>query len=182
MLSLLLIVILGFAAFRGVRRGFVFQTVHTIGYLIVFYLASKNFEKLSDKLELLVPYPQPALDSNLIYYSGQQLFDLDQYYYAGVAFLLILLIGWAVIRFTGFFFYGLTFFDLFGVVGKILSGILAVMVAMVTLSCILNVVAMVPLDFVQNMIEGSGLAKFIIANLPYYSNKIIELWTQTAVS
>ncbi|MGX6961515.1 CvpA family protein [Vagococcus xieshaowenii] len=180
MLSFFLLIIIGFAAFRGVRRGLAYQAVLTIGYLTVFTVASKQYVKLIDSLELLVPYPQPSLDSKLLYYSGEQLFNLDHYFYAGVSFLIIMLLGWALVRFIGFFFYELIFIDVFHHVGKILGGILAVLVTLVTLSCLLNLLAMVPLGFIQQMIDQSPLSKIIIEKIPYFSNKIIELWTHVA--
>ena len=182
MLSLLLLIILGFAAFRGVRRGIAYQGVYTLGYLVVFIIATKNYQKLSDKLELLIPYPQPNLDSKLLYYSSDQLFDLDQYFYAGVAFLLILIIGWVIVRFIGIFFYELIFMELLGITGKVLGGILAVFVTMVALSCVLNLLALIPIDMVQQLIDGSGIAKLLIKHVPYFSNKMIELWTQIPVA
>ena len=175
--SLFLLIVLFFAAFRGGRRGLALQTVHTIGYLIVFLVAQMNYAKLIDKLELLVPFLQPSLGAKMLYYSGEQLFDLDRFYYAGISFLLLLLIGWALVKFIGFFFYELTFWNILGKKGTLLASLLAVCVTLVTLCCILNVVAMIPLDIVQNNIQKSFLARMIIEHTPYVSAKVRELWT-----
>ena len=182
MLSLLLLIILIFAAYRGARRGLAYQAVYTLGYLIVFIVASNKFQELSGKLELLVPYPQPNLESKLLYYSSEQLFDLDQYFYAGVAFLLILIIGWMIVRFIGIFFHELTFVELLGKGGQVAGSVLAVFVTMVALSAVLNLMALVPLDKVQEMIGHSSLAKLLITHVPYFSSKMIELWTQSPIS
>lgn len=69
MLSLIIILTLLFTVHTGVRRGAVLQGVYTLGYLFSFIYAAKNYIKYVDKLELLIPYPQPTPESKLLFFS-----------------------------------------------------------------------------------------------------------------
>ena len=68
MLSLIIILTSLFTVHTGVRRGAVLQGVYTLGYLFSFIYAAKNYIKYVDKLELLIPYPQPTPSLNYYFF------------------------------------------------------------------------------------------------------------------
>ncbi|MGX6979977.1 CvpA family protein [Vagococcus elongatus] len=177
MLSIVILITLVFAVYTGARRGIILQGIYTIGYLISFFVAQKFFIKFVDILELIVPYPQASPDSQLVFFEGEMLFDLDRYFYGGVSFILCLVIGWVIVRFLGIFLYELNFTPVKKEVHLIGGGALSFFVAIVALCILLTLLAMVPVDFVQNLFRDSGLARGIVKNTPYFSKKILELWT-----
>lgn len=176
MLSIVILISLVFAVYTGTRRGGVLQGIYAIGYLVSFFVAQKFFIKFVDFLELIVPYPQASPDSQLVFFEGELLFDLDRYFYAGVSFILCLAVGWVIVRFLGIFLYELNFVPVKKEVNLIGGGVLSFFVTVVALCIILTLLAMVPVDFVQNLFRSSGLARGIVNNTPYFSKKIIELW------
>ena len=177
MLSLIIILTLLFTLHTGARRGAVLQIVYTVGYMLSFIYASKNYVKYVNKLELLIPYPQPTPDSKLLFFSSDVFFDLDRYFYAGISFLLLLLIGWGVTRLVGILCYKLTFTRIPVVVNSLVGGGLALIVAVIAWGILLRLVSMVPLDIVQNTLRESRLAQGLIEHIPYFSNKIMLLWS-----
>lgn len=181
MLNLLILLTFIFAIYTGARRGFALQLVYTVGYFIVFLIAKKYYLSLVDKLEMLVPYPQPTINSEMLYYKGTQLFDVDRYFYAGISFALILFIGWAVVRVIGIFAYDLTFFPVIKEVNWALGGLLGFVVTLVTLCVLLNLLAMVPIGYIQNTIDKSFLAKMIIEHTLFFSKGLVNLWMKVPV-
>ncbi|MDT2817076.1 CvpA family protein [Vagococcus lutrae] len=177
MLSLIIILTLLFTVHTGVRRGAVLQGVYTLGYLFSFIYAAKNYIKYVDKLELLIPYPQPTPESILLFFSPDVFFDLDRYFYAGVSFLILLVIGWAITRLIGILCYKLTFARIPETLNATVGGGLALVVSLIAWGTVLSLVAMIPLDIVQNTLQGSRLAQGLIEHIPYFSNKIMLLWS-----
>lgn len=176
MLTLIIIIALAIGFYTGVRRGLVLQIVLTVGYLISFITAKKYYLDLGKKLELLVPYPAPTATSQLVFFKGEAIFKLDEAFYAGLAFIIILAIGWLVTRFIGLLCHNLTFFPVVKQLNLLGGGILGfVMVYLGIFFCLL-VLTLVPVDFIQNLFKGSSLAHFIVSKTPYFSEKVLELW------
>lgn len=181
MLTIALMFILAIAFYTGARRGLVLQVVLTLGYLITLVEAKKYYLILAKKIELLIPYPSPTADSRLVFFKGETLFKLDEAFYAGIAFLMILFVGWLVTRFIGILCHKLTFFPLIKELNLLGGGILGFAVVYVGIFFLLIVLTMVPLDPIQNLFRESGFARFIVEKTPYFSTKAVE-WLVAAVS
>ncbi len=181
MLTIVLLLILANGFYNGARRGFVLQTVYTFGYFMAYFVAKNYYQILAPKLELLIPYPSATEDSKFVFFSQQLGLELDQAFYAAIAFLLILFLGWMVIRFVGVFLHRLTFFPVVKQVNTIGGGILGLFVAYVALFLILYALSMVPLDIVQNQFRQSGLARFMVQNTPVLSAQIYDWWISSII-
>lgn len=176
MLTFILIIAMAIGFYTGVRRGLVLQVVLSVGFLISFNFAKKYYLTLGKKLELLVPYPTPTAESKLVFFKGETVFQLDQAFYAGLAFILILAIGWLATRFIGLLAHNLTFVPLVKEANLLGGGLLSL--AMVYLACffVLLMMSMVPVDFIQNLFKESGLARFMVDRTPYFSKQVLGLW------
>lgn len=179
MLTIVIIIALAVAFYTGARRGLVMQIILTVGYILSLAMAKKYYLILANKIELLVPYPAPNADSKLVFFEGESLFKLDQAFYAGLAFLLILFVGWLITRFVGILCHNLTFFPLVKQVNILGGGILSFVIVYMGIFFALSVLAMIPVDFIQNMFRGSGIARFIVGSTPYFSNQVVIWWLNT---
>lgn len=176
MLTLILVVILALAFYTGARRGLVLQIIYTAGYFISFMAAKHYYKTLAPKLELYIPYPSATLDSKLVFFDHQISLDLDHAFYAAIAFCLILLIGWGITRFIGIFFNSLTYVPFINEINWLGGGIMSFLVSYVALFLILQVLALIPLDLIQNQFAKSGLARFMVEQTPILSKEIYNLW------
>ena len=141
------------------------------------FIAAQNFYKpLASHLELYIPYPAVTPTSKLAFFDQVFAFHLDEAFYAGTAFLIILLIGWLLTRFVGVFVHGLTYVPILRQVDWIAGGILSLIMAYVTIFLILQLLAFVPLDVVQNQFGEHSFARFIVERTPFLTNKMYELW------
>ena len=181
MLSLLIILFLLIAFFSGAKRGFALQVVYTVGYLLSFLVAQYFYKQLADHLELYIPYPAVTPTSKLVFFDQTISFSLDQAFYAGIAFLLILMAGWLITRFVGIFAHSQTYLPVLKQVDWLAGGLLSVVVTFVMIFLLLSLLSFVPADFIQNQFKNSGLARYIVENTPILTNKIYDLWVTRVI-
>lgn len=176
MLTLVILLTLMIGVYVGYQRGLTLQLVYTLGYWVSFLVAQHNYKALGKQLELLIPYPSPTLETKFVLFNPAWSFDMDRAFYAGFAFVLILLVGWLLTRFLGMLSYGLTFIPILKSGNDGLGAILGGVVSLVGLVIVLTLLAMIPIGFIQNMFEKSSLAKVVIAKTPVISSMLHDLW------
>lgn len=176
MLTFGILLLLGIAFYSGARRGLAMQLLYSGGYLVSYLVAQANYKKLAPQLEMLIPYPSVTENSHMVFFDQDISLDLDQAFYAGAAFLLILFIGWAITRFVGIFLKKLTFIPLLKQFDWLAGGALCFLIVYIGIFLILTIVSFIPVDLIQGQFESSGLARFIVDNTPVFSQEIRSLW------
>lgn len=176
MLTLLIVIGLGTGFYAGYRRGFLLQLIYTFGYTVSFFLAQNYYKRLGKSIELLIPYPAPHASTELVLYDKSLLFDLDKSFYAVLAFMMILFIGWLVTRFIGMLSYAVTFIPLIKQGNELAGGLLNVAITYIGLVIFLTMFAMIPLDIVQNMFKKSYLARTLVESTPMLSSLLKNWW------
>ncbi|MBO0418567.1 CvpA family protein [Vagococcus fluvialis] len=176
MLTILIIICLGTSFYAGYRRGLMLQIVYGVGYVLSFMVAQTKYRALGEKLELLIPYPAPTEKTTLVLFDKNLIFDLDKAFYAGVAFMIILFIGWLITRFVGIFCYKLTFMPVIKQGNDLAGGIVNALFTLVGLTLVLTLLAMLPVDFIQNLFKKSSLARFLVDSTPIVSGLIKDWW------
>lgn len=176
MLTLLILIILATSFYVGYRRGLKLQLVYGVGYLVSFLVAKNFYKPLGKKLDLWIPYPAPTPKTELVLFDKSLIFDLDKAFYAGFAFLVILFLGWLITRFVGMLCYGLTFRPLLNQGNDLAGGLVNVVMTLVGLTVFLTLIAMVPLEIIQNLFKKSMLAQFLVQSTPIISSWLYDWW------
>ena len=176
MITLLIALILLYAFYIGVTRGIALQSIHTIGALLSFVFANYFYEALAKKIELLVPYLSVTPDTKMAFYNLEEAFDLDQVYYAGVAFILLFAIGWLITKFIAVFFHEWRYKQPFAY-QKIIAGIINLGLVYSMLLMGLFVLSTIPMDMIQRVFKPHQLATFMVEKTPVLSNLFHELWS-----
>ncbi len=174
MLSLLILAILAIGFIVGLRRGLLLQLIHIGGFAIAFIVAMITYEPLSDRLFMWIPFPSGALDSSV-----DMLFDLSKVeaaFYNAIAFILIFIAVKILLQIIASLFDFLASFPLLKSFNHILGALLGVVEFYVIILMILFVFAMLPLDGVQNAIQGSFMAEQMITHTLILSNVFENLW------
>lgn len=166
--------------YSGYRRGLVLQLVLTIGYAFSFWLATQYYEWLSDIVEMFVPYPTPtsSTENPFILYGQELLFELDGAFYNGIAFLLLLFIGWLITRFIGGLLNFLMDIPVLREVNMIGGAIVGFIVHYVGIFFLLFLLSTIPLGFIQNQFESSRLSQFIVSETPELSSQVYQWWVE----
>ena len=110
-----------------------------------------------------------------------QLFHLDKVFYAGLAFFIVYAIVYAIARFVGIFIHLVPKGNTDSRWYNIASGVMAVLVSLFVIEMFLTIFATVPLAFVQNHLNHSGLASFIINHTPITSGILKNLWVTKVI-
>lgn len=181
MLTLIILGALVIGFYTGARRGLVLQLVYTGGYLIAYIAARCFYLDLAGKLELLIPYPSPGIDSQFVFFDQQLGLDLDKAFYAGVAFMLILGIGWLATRFIGMIAHRLTFFPIVRQTNTLAGGLLGFLMVYIALFLMLWLLSFIPLTVIQNLFRQSGLARGIVEHTPMLSKQIYSWWISAVI-
>lgn len=176
MLTILIIFFLATSFYAGFRRGFLLQIIYGLGYTVSFIVARNMYKGLGKKLELLVPYPAPTAKTKLVLFDKSLVFDLDKAFYAGFAFVLILFIGWLLTRFIGMIAYRLTFIPVIKQGNELAGALLNTLLTLIGLTIFLTLLAMVPVDFIQNLFKKSSLARMLVESTPIVSNWLKDWW------
>ncbi|KRM24405.1 CvpA family protein [Latilactobacillus graminis] len=176
MLSLIIILILLYAIYIGTRRGFIMQAVYTIGYFIVFWIAQAMSHSLGPKLSLIVPYPSAIEDSYFAFFQKSIGLSLDDAFYIGVAFVLVMFIGSLLVRFSGLLLNSLTYMPGLKRFNKTIGGFLNFLVVYIGIFLLLYVMALVPLDGLQKTLRDSTVARVIVLHTPVLTSQVTSWW------
>ena len=171
-LALFIILILGF--FIGLKRGFILQLIHLIGFIVAFIIAYLNYEKLAPKLTLWVPYPSFGSGTTI-----QMLFDnanLEDAYYRAIAFVVIFFAVKIVLQIIGSMLDFVANLPILKQLNIWAGGILGFIEIYLIIFILLYIAALVPIDSLQSLMNDSFMAKGIINNTPILSEKIKEMW------
>lgn len=182
MFGLVIFLLLAIVFYVGGRRGAPLQLAYSGGYLLAFFVAWANYQELAKKIELYIPYLSVSQDSKMVFFTQEQSLDLDKAYYAAVAFLIILFIGWLVVKFLGIFLYNLRFKRITEDKDWLISGLLSLVTTYLVIFMLLYLLSMIPLATVQNLFRNSGVAKAIVEHSPIFSNFFEKIWITNILS
>ncbi|NBJ68953.1 MULTISPECIES: CvpA family protein [Clostridia] len=169
---LLLLLIVGFLI--GLKRGFILQLFHLIGFIAAFIAAALYYDDLGPKLSLWIPYPD--LNENGKWAAFLQDLPLESGFYNAIAFLLIFIAVKIVLQIIASMLDFVASFPILNSVNKLLGAILGFVEIYLILFILLYIVALIPVAQIQTWINDSAVALFIIEHTPYFSGEIKELW------
>ncbi|MFD2829155.1 CvpA family protein [Corticicoccus populi] len=174
-MGILLLVLLIIGLVAGYRRGLVLQSLHLIGTISAVIIAALNYETLSARLDLIMPYPSTAESlANPIF---PDIASAEYAYYDMSAFFMIFIVSKIVIQLIVSAFDYFQQVSVFGIVGDILGLVLGIIEMIYVLIVVLYMLALIPADITQNFVIDSSIADFIMDHTFILSDKFIE-WLQ----
>ena len=175
MVTLLILVALTIGFFVGLRRGFILQLVHLLSLIIALVVAKLFYKDLGPKLEMWVPFPTSAdTDSTL-----NMLFnitDLDSAFYNAIAFFIIFIAVKIALQIIGSMLDFLAHLPLLKQFNQLAGGAFGFIETYLGVFIVIFIGAMLPIESLQEMIQGSSLAKTIILDTPFLSEWVTKLW------
>ena len=170
MLTILLLVILAWSFYIGFSRGIILQSFYTVGAILATIFASSVYRPWSKLISLWVPFINATQGSKTYFFSQAQLFRLSEVFYAGLSFLIAYTIFYCGWRVLGIFLHMIPEEWESRKWTKYLSGFLAVLVTAYSMQILLVTLSTIPMDLVQNQLNRSSLAHFLIQQMPFTSN------------
>ncbi|MGP4075757.1 CvpA family protein [Halobacillus sp. K22] len=176
MIDLLLFFILIIGILIGLKRGFILQLFHLIGFIVSFVVAAMYYDDLSPKLTLWVPYPELPADSSWAVFVENM--PLEQAFYNAVAFAILFFGVKIIIHIIASMLDFVAELPILSSLNTLLGGILGFIENYILLFVLLYFAALVPLEMVQNALDRSFLAQFIIEHTPVFSEQLKTLWIE----
>ena len=171
-LILLLFFLIGIGV--GLRRGLILQIIHLTGFIVAFIVAAINYGELAPKLELWIPFPNMGDSGSL-----NMLFDsvgIDHAYYNAIAFVIIFFAVKIIWQIIGSMLDFLAQFPILKQLNRWGGGIIGFIETYLIILILLYIGALMPIEMLQNHIQGSILAESMIKYTPILSSAIYDLW------
>lgn len=174
MLNIIIIILLVFGVFMGLKRGFVLQLLHLTGFIISFIVAVMYFKPLGEKLSLYIPYPD--LTGEGAFASFLNNLPLETAFYNAIAFAVIFFAVKLILQIIASMLDFVASIPILGCINKILGAVLGFAEVYLIMVILLYILALTPVQGIQDAIQHSSIALSIIENTPYFSEQIFKLW------
>ncbi|WP_067730656.1 CvpA family protein [Oceanobacillus damuensis] len=174
MLDLILILILIFGFLVGLKRGFILQLLHLTGFIAAFVVAVLYYDELGSRLALWIPYPE--LSDEGAWADFLQSLPLENAFYNAIAFAIIFLAVKIVLQIIASMLDFVASIPIISSVNKLLGAVLGFLEMYLILFIILYIMVLTPIEGIQNAVNNSSIALFVIEQTPYFSEKILDLW------
>ncbi|TDL34363.1 CvpA family protein [Jeotgalibacillus sp. S-D1] len=177
MLSLVLLILLVMGFLVGLRRGFILQLIHMIGFFIAFYVAYVYYDVLAPKLTLWIPYP--SFDSQSQLSMIAESVNFEDAYYRIIAFAIIFFSVKIIMQLIGSMFDSVSQFPLLRPLNVFGGGVLGLLEIYIIVFVLLYIAAMLPIGQIQGALEGSWIAEFMLKQTPVFSEQVKEWWLES---
>lgn len=166
------LLILGFLI--GLKRGFILQAFHLIGFITAFVIAAIYYDNLAKKLALWIPYPDLANDS--LWADFLKALPLENAFYNAIAFAIIFFATKIVLQIIASMLDFVASLPILNSINKLLGAFLGFVEVYLIAFIILYILALTPIESIQSWLNDSSIALNIVENTPILSEKIKSLW------
>src|SRR5690625_80661 len=170
MLTIIIMVLILFGFLRGLKRGFILQVSHLIGFVIAFIVARMYYSKLSGLLQLWFSYPD--LTSDVTWATILQSLPLATGLYNAVSFVIIFFLSTVILQIIASMVDFMVELPILTSLNKLLGSGLDFIELYLVLFIILLILALSPIPVIQDLINHSSLAQFMIESTLFLSEKI----------
>ncbi len=182
MLTFLILLILAWSFYIGYARGIILQSYYFLVTVVALLIAGGSYKGLAKVLSLWVPFSSPTQQSVNYFYANRYLFQLDDIFYAGLAYVLIFAMIYLIGRVIGIFMHLVPQPEkLEDRKYQIGAGVIAVVITLLVIQMGLTVLSTVPMASIQNRLNVSGLIRFIILHTPISSSLFHNLWVTAII-
>jgi uncharacterized membrane protein required for colicin V production len=174
MLDLLLVILFIFGIIKGLKRGFILQFFHLIGFIIAFLVAKIYGNSFAEKLVLWVPYPNLGGEAPIeLLFDGR---NLEMAYYRGIAFVIVFFAAKFVMRVIGSTLNFIAHLPFLKQINKLAGAFFGFLEVYLIAFIVLFFASLIPLDGIQASLQDSVLPQAIIKHTPFLSQYLMELW------
>ncbi|MDY0408614.1 CvpA family protein [Virgibacillus soli] len=174
MVDFILVLLLIFGLLMGLKRGLILQVFHLIGFIVSFVIAIYYYKKLASKLVLFIPYPD--LSDKSSWADFLQALPLETAFYNAIAFVIIFFAAKIALQIIASMLDFVASLPILNSVNKLLGALLGFIEVYLLSFITLFLLALTPVDAIQQYINNSSVALFIIEKTPVLSKEMVKLW------
>ena len=176
MLDLAIIIFLIIGFFVGLKRGFILQLVHLIGFIIAYVAANSYYDELAPKLTLWIPYPNFGNVSSLKILTDSS--NMEAAFYRAIAFVIIFFAVKVLLQIIGSMLDFVAHLPVLRQLNVWAGGLLGFIEVYLVIFILLYISALLPIELFQNGLEDSVMANAIVNHTPILSQQIKSLWIE----
>lgn len=176
MLTIIILLALGWSFYRGYRQGMATQSIQLVRSLVSFIVAFMLTNPLADFLEFYVPFPSVTQTSQLAIYDEATSFLLDQAFYRVLSFILVSLFVWLVTRFIVTFANRFKQNRLGRQADKITGGIISLLLTYIVLFVVLFTLSLLPIEWIQQQFVNNRIAYWMVTQSLGLTQIADHLW------
>jgi uncharacterized membrane protein required for colicin V production len=158
----------------GLKRGFILQALHLIGFIIAFIVARMYYKPLAAALVSWIPYPELPDDQMWAMFLNSM--PLENAFYNAIAFALIFFGTKIVLQIIATMLDFVASLPVLRLINKILGAVLGFVEVYLILFIILYIVALVPMGKIQAYLADSYIATLMVEQTPFLSHAVENLW------
>ncbi|MFG6119029.1 MULTISPECIES: CvpA family protein [Thalassobacillus] len=174
MIDILLIIMLIIGLLNGLRRGFILQLFHIIGFIAAFVVAVLYYDDLAERLTLWVPYPD--LPSSAEWAIFLESLPLEVAFYNAIAFAILFFGVKIIVQIIASMLDFVADLPILRTLNGLLGAVLGFIETYLILFILLSIAALLPLEAVQNALDNATIAQAIIEHTPMFSQQLKSLW------
>ncbi|WP_251549489.1 CvpA family protein [Neobacillus muris] len=174
MLDLAIIIFLIAGIFIGLKRGFILQLVHLVGFIIAYVAAFLYYDELAPKLVLWIPYPNFGENTALQILTDSA--NMENAFYRAIAFVIIFFAAKVVLQIIGSMFDFIAHLPILKQLNRWAGAVLGFCEVYLIMFILLYIAALIPIEFIQTQLDGSALSKAIVNYTPILSEQIKDWW------
>ncbi|WP_186576213.1 CvpA family protein [Aquibacillus kalidii] len=174
MIDFILLGILVLGVLIGLKRGFILQLFHLIGFIVAFIVASMYYDTIASKLDLWIPYPKLPEDAAWAVFLDT--LPLENAFYNAIAFVALFFVAKIVLQIIASMLDFVADLPVLNSINGLLGAILGFIETYFIVFILLYIAALVPVAFVQDLLDQSSVANYIIEHTPIVAEQIKTLW------
>lgn len=174
MVNVLLIGLLFLGFLIGLKRGFILQFFHLIGFVVAYFVAVSYYDDLAPRLALWVPYPDLSSDRSWAVFLES--LPLESGFYNAISFAIIFFATKIILQIVAAMLDFVAALPVLNSFNKLLGALLGFVEVYLILFVILFILALTPIGSIQDWIDSSRVALWMIEKTPFLSEKIRTLW------
>lgn len=173
MIDVILMLLLILGILRGLKRGLVVQVFHLVSFFVAFFIAGRFYSELAEVLEMWIPFP-PLNRENWAFFS--EVFSLENAYYNMIAFAVLFFGTKIIFSIITSMLDFVAELPILSFVNGGLGAVFGFIEQYLVLFIFVFVLSMLPIEYIQQLLEQSSVAQFMIEQTPVYSSRIMSLW------
>ncbi len=174
MLDLFILLILIISLIIGAKRGLIVQLIHIGSFLVALIVAAVYYKSLAEKFVLWIPYPGFTDGSTMTLVLDS--LDVDRTFYRVFAFAIIFFVVKIALQIVGSMFDFLTYLPILSSLNFVLGAVLCFIEAYIILFIGLYVIALLPIESVQAIVDSSFITGLMLEHTPVLTSVFQNWW------
>ncbi|MCD8917841.1 CvpA family protein [Staphylococcus gallinarum] len=172
LIDLLIIVIFLYIGMIGFRRGVWLSIMHLGATILSLYIAQKCFIKLSQYLELFIPFPKTrAYDMHFAFQFDNLQLRFDHL----VAFLIVATITKVLCYAIIVCFDNIIKYKKMFMLSRLIGVLLSIVSSIIICTTLIYAMALYPLSIIQTQLSKSFIAEILISHIPFISTFVVNI-------